>query len=446
MPLAILGALAYTGFAAVVGLGVGLLFSGPAGWGLFAAGLLAQLAYHLRQFMLLDHWSRQPSPETELGGQGIWYGPFSRVYRHERELRRRIAALQVELGRFGAAGQALSDGVVALGAGGRIVWCNRSAELFLGLDQRTDIGQPITNLVRQPGFIAYLNGGDYTQPLQLRSSRNGDYNFFSIRVAAYGPESLLVQIKDVTQAERLDQMRRDFVANVSHELRTPLTVLNGFLETMREIELEPQERSSYLALMSEQSERMLRIIQDLLTLSSLEAAPSPPEDRRIDLAQMVDKLMRDAQALSAGRHAIRLLTAGEGDLLGSEAEVGSALGNLVSNAVRYTPPGGTVTISLNVGPAGAEFAVEDTGIGIDPRHIPRLTERFYRVDHGRSRETGGTGLGLAIVKHALNRHQAILEIRSTPGKGSRFAVRFPPQRVAQGTMPAYPATAAGETA
>lgn len=237
-----------------------------------------------------------------------------------------------------------------------------------------------------------------------------------------------MQIKDVTQTDRLDRMRRDFVANVSHELRTPLTVLSGFLETLQEFDVDREERQRYLHMMSEQSKRMESIVQDLLTLSSIESAP-PPEANPVDMASMIDKLRRDAEALSAGRHQIVIETDGRGDLIGSEPELVSAFGNLVANAVRYTPPGGTVRILWQATEKGAEFAVQDTGIGIDPKHIPRLTERFYRVDRGRSRDVGGTGLGLAIVKHSLNRHQAQLEISSTPGQGSRFAARFPASRV-----------------
>jgi two-component system phosphate regulon sensor histidine kinase PhoR len=428
MPGPIASALAYVAASAAVGLVMGLLVASDAGWAAFSVGLLGQLAYHTRQYLLLDRWSRAPSPQLELGGEGIWYPPFSRIYRHERELRREIDRLNAELARFAAAGQALNDGIVALDLAGRIEWCNRSAERYLALDRRTDRGQPIINLVRQPAFVAYLHAGDFAEPLRLKSERNGETSL-SIRVTTYGSDLRLIQIKDVTQAERLDQMRRDFVANVSHELRTPLTVLNGFLETIREMELAPEERSHYLALMAEQSGRMLGLIEDLLTLSSIESAPPPSEDQRVDGAALADKLFREAQALSAGRHDIRLEVEGSGDLRGSESEICSALGNLVSNAVRYTPAGGKITLRWSIGPGGAEFAVEDTGIGIEAQHLPRLTERFYRVDRGRSRESGGTGLGLSIVKHALSRHQASLDIRSTPGKGSCFAARFPAVRV-----------------
>jgi two-component system phosphate regulon sensor histidine kinase PhoR len=224
-------------------------------------------------------------------------------------------------------------------------------------------------------------------------------------------------------------MRRDFVANVSHELRTPLTVLVGFLETVRELKLDPQRVRDYIGMMQEQSARMQRIIDDLLTLSALDSAPPASGDRRVAVQPLLQRLRADATALSGGRHAIRLEGETASELLGVESELASAFGNLVSNAIRYTPPGGVVTLAWRESQDGARFSVEDTGIGIEPEHIPRLTERFYRVDRSRSRETGGTGLGLAIAKHALARHDAVLEVQSEPGKGSRFTARFPARRL-----------------
>ena len=262
----------------------------------------------------------------------------------------------------------------------------------------------------------------------MRSERRDD-RVFSVHVIPYAGDRRLMQVKDVTQTDRLDQMRRDFVANVSHELRTPLTVLAGFLETLQEIDVDRDEQKRYLQMMADQSKRMQSIVQDLLTLSSIESAP-PPDNEPVDMVSLLDKLRRDAEALSSGRHTIVVESDGHADLRGSEPELVSAFGNLVANAVRYTPAGGTVTLSWSATPQGAEFAVQDTGIGIDAKHIPRLTERFYRVDRGRSRDVGGTGLGLAIVKHSLNRHQAQLDIKSTPGVGSRFAAKFPANRVA----------------
>jgi len=237
-------------------------------------------------------------------------------------------------------------------------------------------------------------------------------------------------VRDVTQAERVDAMRRDFVANVSHELRTPLTVLVGFLETLRNLKLDPQRQHDYLAMMQEQAARMQRIIEDLLTLSTLDSAPPASGETRVPVRPLIERLGADAEALSAGKHRIRISLEGERDVLGIESELASAFGNLVTNAIRYTPPGGAVTLAWREAPDGARFTVEDTGIGIEPEHLPRLTERFYRVDRSRSRETGGTGLGLAIAKRALARHDATLEIESRPGKGSRFSARFPARRLA----------------
>lgn len=409
--------------SAAVGVVVGLVLWAWVGWAVFSLGVLVQLVYHLRHFARLERWSNQSLPTIDLEGDGPWDPIFSRLYRHEKDLCEQIARRDGELERFIAAGQALTDGVVAIDQNLRIIWCNTTAEEQLGINFPADQGLPIVDLVRQPPFVRFLVGKNFSQPLAMRSVRNGELAL-SIHVIPYAEGHFLMQIKDVTQTERLDRMRRDFVANVSHELRTPLTVVSGFVETLREIEMDQEQRQGYLDLVAEQSERMLLIVQDLLTLSSLEAAPAPPDNERIDMESMLDKLRRDAEALSNGRHDIQISVEGCADLRGAESEIASAFGNLVSNAVRYTPPGGRITLVWRVSEAGAEFAVEDTGIGIDPKHIPRLTERFYRVDRSRSRETGGTGLGLAIVKHALSRHQAVLDVTSKPGQGSRFAARF----------------------
>jgi len=248
------------------------------------------------------------------------------------------------------------------------------------------------------------------------------------------PEGLPVS-RNVARAARLETARRECIANVSHELRAPLTVLVGFLEIVRELKLDPRLSRDYLDRMEEQCKRMQRIIEDLLQLSTLEAAPEPPGDEQVDVRKLLDRIRTEAEMLSAGRHQI-VLDAEDGfDLLGAESEIASAFGNLASNAMRYTEPGGTVRLVWRASPAGAEFAVEDTGVGIEKEHIPRLAERFYRVDRDRSRQTGGTGLGLAIVKNALNRHQAGLDIESEPGKGSRFTARFPASRVKAVTAP-----------
>jgi len=373
---------------AAIAIPVGI-FSRPwHGWAVFCIGLVLQQLIHFRHFARLDRWTRNPVVDASLEGEGAWDDIFGRLYRHEKELRAQIEQRDQTISLLRAAAQALTDGVVMLDLQNNIMFCNTTAETQLGLRLDTDQGQSILNLGRR-----------------------------------------LMQIKDVTQADRLDQTRRDFVANVSHELRTPLTVLAGFLETMQEIDLDDDERRRYLGMMADQSRRMQSIVQDLLTLSSIESAP-PPDNDVVDMANLIDKLRRDAEALSGGRHTIVVETDGHGDLRGSEPELVSALANLVTNAVRYTPAGGRITLHWKTSPQGAEFAVQDTGPGIDPKHIPRLTERFYRVDRGRSRDSGGTGLGLAIVKHSLNRHQAQLDIKSEVGVGSRFAARFPASRVA----------------
>lgn len=413
--------------AAAIAIPVGFFFRPWHGWAIFCVGLVLQQLIHFRHFARLNRWTRNPIVDASLEGEGAWDDIFGRLYRHEKDLRNQIAVRDQEIAMLIAAGQALTDGVVLLDRDDQIIYCNTTAEMQLGLVVGTDRGQPVVNLVRQPEFIGYLQSGDHSRPLTLRTDRRSD-RVLSIYVVPYAGDRRLMQIKDVTQTDRLDRMRRDFVANVSHELRTPLTVLSGFLETLQEFDVAPDERKRYLDMMADQSKRMQSIVQDLLTLSSIESAP-PPENDLVDMANMIDKLHRDAEALSAGRHTVVVETDGQGDLRGSEPELVSAFGNLVSNAVRYTPTGGTIRIGWKAGPQGGEFAVQDTGIGIEAKHLPRLTERFYRVDRGRSRDAGGTGLGLAIVKHSLNRHQAQLDIQSTPGVGSCFSAKFPPNRV-----------------
>jgi len=253
----------------------------------------------------------------------------------------------------------------------------------------------------------------------------------SVRAIEFGEDRKLLNSRDVTAEERIDTMRRDFVANVSHELKTPVTVLAGFVETLADdsFDLSSAQRARFLGMMAEQAKRMQRLVEDLLTLSALESDGSPPDEQPIDMRPFVERLAEEARALSAGRHALETRIADDCRLLGSAKELHSALSNLVSNAVRYTPAGGSIGLAWRLEGGRGVFSVSDTGIGIEARHIPRLTERFYRVDSSRSRETGGTGLGLAIVKHALTRHQAVLEVTSELGRGSRFSAAFPPARI-----------------
>jgi two-component system, OmpR family, phosphate regulon sensor histidine kinase PhoR len=416
--------LTLVGFAAPAAL-VALIFGAAWGWGLFAAGVTAMLVWHVRHLARLQRWLAHPLPGAVPEGQGIWDEVLAAMHRLERETARREEGLADALARMRRAVQALPDGVVILDSANRIEWFNRTAEAQLQLDPATDLGQNIANLVRDPEFIDYLRSSEDS----VRITR-GPALALSLQLIPFGQSQKMLLSRDVTQAERVDLMRRDFVANVSHELRTPLTVLVGFLETVRELKLDPQRQRDYLGMMQEQATRMQRIIEDLLTLSALDSAPPAADDRRIAVAPLMQRLKTDAEALSGGRHAIKTHVEESRDLLGVESELVSAFGNLVSNAIRYTPAGGTITLAWREEPDGGRFSVEDTGIGIEAEHIPRLTERFYRVDRSRSRETGGTGLGLAIAKHALARHEATLEVESQPGKGSRFSARFPARRLA----------------
>ncbi len=406
----------------------GLIFGETAGWAAFSGGVVLLLFHHLRNVALLARWLHEPVAGKVPAGSGAWEYIFALLYRFERVQSRQHQQLARTLVRFRQAGRAHPDGVAILDADNRIEWCNDTAETHFSLSLASDGSHPVINLVRQPEFVAYVEGGDYTHPIELRLTR-GAAIVLSVQIVPYGDAHKLLLSRDITRLEKLETMRRDFVANVSHELRTPLTVLSGFLETIQELELDPRRSRDYINLMAEQGKRMQRIVDDLLTLSTLESAPGPSLDERVRIAPLLERLRAEGAALSGGRHRVTLDAAPEFDLLGAENEIASAFGNLVTNAIRYTPDGGEVRITWRATAGEAVLAVEDSGIGIAPEHIPRLTERFYRVDRGRSRETGGTGLGLAIVKHILNRHHATLEIKSEPGKGSRFAARFPPRRV-----------------
>ena len=418
--------LALVALITLAGLVAGSLAGAAWGWAVVALGLGVSLVYQLRHLARLAYWVQEPKADQVPEGSGPWEAVLSALYRHERSAERRQQELADALARFRRAAQAMPDGVVILDDKYCIEWCNNNAAALLDLDPRDDVGRPIANLVREPAFIDYLAAHDEegVRPARVPMERGV---VLSVQLLRYGDSQTLMLARDVTQSERVEAMRRDFVANVSHELRTPLTVLVGFLETVRELKLDPQRVRDYLGMMREQASRMHRIIEDLLALSVLESAP-PPAGERVRIAPLLARLRADAEGLSAGRHTITLEGEPAVDVLGAEGELASAFGNLISNAIRYTPEGGQVRLIWRDGVDGAAFTVEDTGFGIAHEHIPRLTERFYRVDRSRSRETGGTGLGLAIVKHAVARHQAALDIVSEPGMGSRFTVRFPPQR------------------
>ena len=419
---ALAGGAALCGVALVFGLAAGA----AAGWAVLAASLGVALAWNLWQLRALRRWLAHPTRDSVPESGGAWDEVFAMLYRRERDQAKDRRRLLQELARNREAARALPEGAVILDADDRIEWCNGNSQRHFGIGMQRDSGQPVANLLRHPEFVAYLESGDYARPVQLARGET----LLSVQLIPYGGARKLMLSRDVTQLVRLERMRRSFIANVSHELRTPLTVLVGFLETLRELKLDAERRGHYLGLMEEQARRMERIIEDLLRLSALESSPAPPRDDRVATGPLLTRVLATGVARSAGRHRLKLDADPRFDLLGAETELESAFANMVTNAVRYTPEGGEVRVAWRAVSGGAEFEVLDTGIGIAAEHIPRITERFYRVDRGRSRETGGTGLGLAIVKNALSRHEAELDIRSEPGKGSRFVARFPARRIA----------------
>jgi len=399
----------------------------------YSIGLLGLIGYHHYNLSRLDKWllSNNISHINSPDSPGAWGMVFARVtrllMRHQNELYR----LEYALDRLRRATSAMPEGVVILSDTNQIEWCNLAAETHLGLNLKLDAGQHVTRIVRQIQFVDYLNSGDFSKPVMLKLFRKEDI-FLSLQLVPYGDSEKLLISRDITRFERIEVMRRDFIANVSHELRTPLTVIGGFLETLLDSGKLGQMEQNALELMAHQATRMHRLIEDLLTLSRLENSQNVPKEERIDIVRLIRGIYQEAQSLSAGRHQIVLNIACEAVVLGNEDELRSAFSNLVSNAVRYTQESGNISLHwVREGEEGA-FFVQDSGIGIEPTYIPRLTERFYRVDRGRSRETGGTGLGLAIVKHILTHHQASLEITSKLGHGSIFKIRFPASRVLWG--------------
>ncbi|MCA0244409.1 MAG: phosphate regulon sensor histidine kinase PhoR [Proteobacteria bacterium] len=424
----------------------GGLLGGWAGqaWHEAAPGVLAGAVLGLALFGAQDawragrllQWLRGPQDEAAPRDTGLW-GELG--YRVERSLRQRDQALRSEgqrLAQFLSAIEASPNGVVLLDAQDQIEWCSHVAADHFGLDPQRDRLQRITNLVRAPSFVAYLQGSVAAgEALILPAPRAA--RTLSVTVRAYGDGQRLLLTQDITDRERSDAMRRDFVANVSHEIRTPLTVLAGFVETMASLPLSDVERQRMLALMTQQTARMQALVADLLTLARLEGSPRPATDQWVDAAALLEQALADGRALSGGRHRIELSLQAAGELAGNRGELLSAVGNLVNNAVRYTPDGGRIGVrfALRDG-GGAEIEVSDDGPGIAREHLPRLAQRFYRVDGSRSRETGGTGLGLAIVKHVVQRHGGELAIDSEPGKGSRFRLLLPPARLrAAETLP-----------
>ncbi|HRD73727.1 MAG TPA: phosphate regulon sensor histidine kinase PhoR [Aquimonas sp.] len=413
------------GMVLALGMLIGLLI------GTFWAGVsLALLAVLIWQYLRLHRVLQRLHSRERLHlpeGRGIWSDLDAVLYVRQREGARRKRRLLRALRSFRQAAAALPDAVLVLDRRDLgIQWFNESAVRLLGLQPRRDIGVRFLNLVRAPRVHAWFESGA-VEPLIDLPSPQGDGSRLSMRLLEYTPELYLLVARDVSKLLQLEQMRQDFVANASHELRTPLTVLHGYLDM-----LDPEDVPEWGGLLLEmrrQSLRMTQVVEDLLTLSRLDACERLPEDP-IDMRAMLRTLARDADGLSNGGHTIRVLDGAQCDLLGSSKELHSAFSNLVSNAVRYTPKGGEVRIELQATPdGGVSLCVQDTGPGIAADHLPRITERFYRVSNSRSRESGGTGLGLSIVKHVVQLHQAELKVHSEVGKGSRFCVIFPRDRV-----------------
>lgn len=387
------------------------------------------LLNHLRWLGELTRWLKNPQPADIPLGSGIWEDVFASIYQEVRRQNSNQTQLSTALERFQRAAGALPDGMVLLNNYDQIEWCNLTAELQLGIILAQDAGQPIGYLVRQTEFTNYLQSHHYTEPLKLKSMRNPDATL-ELQLVPFGDEQKLLLCRDISPLERLETMRRDFVANVSHELRTPLTVVGGFLETLEDMDQNmPESTRHYFKLMQEQTSRMRRLVNDLLTLSRLESSQNMPQESDIDVPGMLNLVLAEGQGVSGGRHQISLEADVGLHLNGAPEELHSAFANLVTNAIRYTPDGGQIHIKWEQRAGEAVFSVRDTGIGIEPQHLDRLTERFYRVDSSRSRATGGTGLGLSIVKHILTRHQAKLEVESEYGVGSKFSAVFPVVRV-----------------
>lgn len=402
---------------------------------------LGCLGWHLVYLYRLDRWLRsggslQP-PGYPCRPASVWKGVYQHVFWLRQRSRKRKRKLSHLLKQFQAAAAALPDAVVLLKEDDTVVWCNELSQPLLGLRPSSDSGLRITDLVRHPALVGFLAQRRYEGSIEFPSPVNAEA-MLSVRVAPYSKKKRLLLATDVSRLHRLEQMRRDFVANVSHELRTPLTVINGYLETLLDSEdVCTRQWQLPLRRMAQQSCRMLRIVEDLLVLSRLETQVERPPPQPVNVPAILAAIAEDAGALSGERnHRIAVQADPALWVRGCEQELRSAFSNLVFNAVQYTPPGGRIEIRWYADERGAHMEVEDNGEGIPAQHLSRITERFYRVDRNRSREGGGTGLGLAIVKHVLKNHGARLGITSLVGIGSIFACDFPPELYIRKALPA----------
>ena len=423
--------LLFIGFLSVIALAIEYRWQNSLGWVALSLTTGLLLVLRRRHAERVARWILSPDQEPP-ADVGPWDDVVAALYRRIRNQVATIQELEETSTSAMAAGQALPVGVVTLTTDLQIRWFNLAAEKQLHLQPEQDLGQNLQNIIRAPAFASYVKAGNWSEPLTLKINHaSGNYSLL-LRLVPYARDRTLLITRDLTQIEKLETTRRDFVANVSHEMRTPLTVLAGFVETLRDAPegaLTGQQREQYFGLMAEQAQRMQALVTDLLTLSDLETSPSA-EFTSVRIAQLIDTARTQIEALSGGRHHWDWQIEAGVDLAGNASELASAFSNLLTNAIRYTPDAGTICVKWQSQPDGrARFSVTDTGIGIASEHLPRLSERFYRVDRGRSRALGGTGLGLAITKHVAMRHDAILEVQSKIGQGSCFSLVFDAERV-----------------
>lgn len=410
---------------------VGFYFGEPL-YGLLV-GLVAYLWWTLVQARRLYQWLGNPSASDEAPQSiGLWGEIFDSLHKLNQNHLMTQDRLRARINRVQESTNAMRDGVIMTDARGAMEWWNGSAEYLLGFRRSTDQGQYIHNLIRNPAFKAYFDTRDYREPLEINSPAKPHIHL-QIQISLFGDDDRLIVAKDVTRLYQLEQMRRDFVGNVSHEMRTPLTVISGYLETLVDHGDElPAKWRRAINTMAAQASRMEALITDLILLSRIETGEHTVDDTLTDVDALLNQICHDARALSGDKgHQITVQISDHRLLQGDESQLRSAFSNLVFNAVKYTPAGGAITVAWSTNREGAHLSVKDTGIGIDPIHIPRLTERFYRADPSRHKDTGGTGLGLAIVKHVLINHDGNLEIRSKVGEGSEFICHFPRERLVE---------------
>ncbi len=425
--------------ATAAAIAAGLLFGHPALW--VIGVLAAYLGWNLYHVVLLERWltdRKSPHPRDAPGVWGRIYAGVGRLSAGGRDKKRRLNRVLKE---FRKATSAMPDASVVLNGDNEIVWINDIATDYFGVT-KSDRGRRIDYFLRDPGFVEYLRRGEFERPLAMLSPVDGDVKL-SLRIIAYGEDQRLLLAKDVTRERRLEKIRRDFVGNASHELRSPLTVISGYLDSMDGDSGLPESWRDPVREMVAQATRMRGIIEDLLTLSRLEASQTPADEETVDVQGLAALIRKDALAARSLCAAIELEFESDATIRGAESELYSAFWNLVQNAAKYTPADGRIVIRWSTDESGGRFAVIDSGPGIPEEAIPRLTERFYRVDKGRDRAKGGTGLGLAIVKHVLQRHGATLDVDSELGAGSAFTCHFPPGRIQAPTRSAPATTEAG---